>query len=416
LRVYRQAMRLARPLVGQLLDARARRGKEDPLRLGERLGRASAIRPPGPLAWLHAVSVGESLSLLPLTQRLSQARPDLGLLITSGTRASAELLGARLPVSAIHQYAPVDTPGVARAFLDHWRPDVGLFAESELWPNLILEARDRGVRLGLVSARITARSARAWSARPAAARAVLGAFDLILAQDAASEERLTGLGARVAGRLNLKRLGAPLPADQSELERLRGRIGDRPVVAAVSTHAPEEALIAQAARSLASDVLLIIAPRHRERGEAIVADLAGRKLARRSAGAPLEADTEIYLADTLGEIGLWLRLADLAVMGGSFGEAIGGHNPLEPARLGVPLIAGPDLANFTDLYAELALAGGAILVADQAGLAAELALLMGDEPRRRRMGEAALAFAERQSGALDAALSLIGPLLPPAAP
>ena len=206
LRAYRAAAELGSPLARPLLEARARRGKEDPARLGERLGHASAPRPDAPLAWLHAVSVGESVSLLPLVGALAAERPDLALLVTSGTRASAEILARRLPPSALHQYAPVDTPGAVSRFLAHWRPDAGIFVESELWPNLILAAREAGVRLALVSARMTQKSAKGWSSRPAAVRVVLESFELVLAQDAATADRLTQLGARVAGRLNLKRI------------------------------------------------------------------------------------------------------------------------------------------------------------------------------------------------------------------
>jgi 3-deoxy-D-manno-octulosonic-acid transferase len=409
---YEGATALLTPLAGRLLAARARRGKEDPARLQERIGKASVARPARSLVWLHAVSVGESLSLAPLIERLSTDRPDLALLITSGTRASAEVLKARLPAGVIHQFAPVDTAGAVRRFLDHWRPDLGLFVESELWPNLILQARARGTKLALISARMTERSARAWARWPAAARTVLDAFDLVLAQDAATETRLAALGARVSGRLNLKRVGAPLAADPREVARLRAAAGVRPVVAAISTHAPEEVIVAAAVQALASRPLLLLAPRHRERGDEIVRQLAGRRLARRSLGETPGADTEIYLADTLGEIGLVLRLADVAVMGGSFGEGIGGHNPLEPARLARPVVTGPDVANFADLYGELVETDAAMLVPDAGALAAALGLLLGDADRRRRMGEAGLAFAARQAGAFDTAYDLIRRWLP----
>ena len=202
LELYRLAMGAIAPLAPAVLGGRGRRGKEDAGRLGERLGRASAARPAGRLVWLHAVSVGESVSLLPLIERIRAERPGLAILVTTGTRTAAELLGQRLPAGAIHQYAPIDTPGAVGRFLDHWRPDAGLFVESELWPNLILAARERGVRLGLISARMTQASADGWRRAPAAARAVLGAFELVLPQDPDTETRLAGLGAHVGGRLN----------------------------------------------------------------------------------------------------------------------------------------------------------------------------------------------------------------------
>jgi 3-deoxy-D-manno-octulosonic-acid transferase len=414
LRAYRAAAGFGAPLARSLLEARARRGKEDPARLGERLGHASAPRPEAPLAWLHAVSVGESISLLPLIDALAAERPALSILVTSGTRASAEILARRLPPRALHQYAPVDTPGAVGRFLAHWRPDVGIFVESELWPNLILAAREAGVRLALVSARMTAKSAKAWRARPAAVRSMLESFELILAQDADTEARLTQLGARVAGRLNLKRVGDPLACDAAELARLRAAIGARPVVVAVSTHATEEALIVSATAGLGGKPLTVLVPRHPERGQEIAAELAGRRLARRSCGEAVTDAVDIYVADTLDELGLFLRVADIAVMGGGFAHGVGGHNPLEPARLGRGVVSGPTVFNHADAFAELADAGGARLVGDGAGLASVLAELLADRAALAAFNAAALAFAERQGDQLGAGLDLIRPLLPAA--
>jgi 3-deoxy-D-manno-octulosonic-acid transferase len=413
LAAYRAAAGLIAPLAGPLLRARARRGKEDPARLAERLGHAGIARPPGPLVWLHAVSVGESVSLLPLIAALRAERPDLALLITSGTQASAEVLARRLPTGVLHQYAPVDTPGAVDRFLAHWRPAAGLFAESELWPNLILAARRAGARLALVSARMTEKSARAWAARPAAAGAMLRSFEVVLAQDAATEARLAALGAGVSGRLNLKRIGDPLPADAAELGRLAEAVGGRRVLLAASTHPGEEALIARAAAGLSPAPLLIVAPRHPERGREIVGALAGRRVARRSAGEAIGPETEIYVADTLGELGLFLRLSQLAIVGGGFLPGIGGHNPLEPARLGVGGISGPHVHNFADIYAEMDRAGAARIAADEAALAETLSELWREPQRIADMGAAALTYAGDQGAQLDVAMELIRPLLPP---
>jgi 3-deoxy-D-manno-octulosonic-acid transferase len=414
LMAYRAAAGLGAPLARPLLEARARRGKEDPARLGERLGHASAPRPDAPLAWLHAISVGESVSLLPLIGRLASERPDLRILVTSGTRASAEILARRLPPQALHQYAPVDTPGAVGRFLAHWRPDVGIFVESELWPNLILAAREAGVRLALVSARMTEKSAKGWSARPAAVRVMLESFELILAQDAGAEGRLTQLGGRVVGQLDLKRVGDPLSCDPAELARLRAAIGARPVIVAVSTHATEEALIAGATAGLGDEPLTILVPRHPERGAEIVAELAGRRTARRSRGEAVTDAVQVYVADTLNELGLFLRLADIAVMGGGFARGFGGHNPLEPARLGRGVVSGPIVFNHEGAFAGLADAGGARLVEGAAALAAVLAELLADRAALAAFNAAALAFAEREGDQLGAGLDLIRPLLPAA--
>lgn len=415
LALYAAVTALVEPLAGAALRRRAARGKEDAARLGERLGRASRPRPAGPLVWLHAVSVGESMSLLPLIEALHEREPALNLLVTSGTRTSADLLARRLPEGVIHQYAPVDAPGAVARFLGHWRPDAGLLVESELWPNLILAARRRGVRLALLSARMTDASAKGWARAPAAARTILEAFDLVLAQEAATEARLTELGAKVGPRLNLKLVGAPLPCDTAELERMRAAIGARKVVLAASTHAGEEATIARAFEwADLGDTLLVIVPRHPERGPAVAQVLAGEGLAAglRSRGEQPHPGMQAYVADTLGELGLFFRLADVVVMGGAFELGIGGHNPLEPARLGSAIITGAHMFNAQETYAEMFAEAAAIEATDGEHLARHMRGLI-DNPRiARRFGEAAQAYADRQGRALDEALERLAPLLP----
>lgn len=412
LALYGAATGLLEPLAPAALAARARRGKEDPRRLAERLGRAAARRPEGPLVWLHGVSVGESVSLLPLVSALRARRPDLAVLVTSGTRTSAELLARRLPEGVIHQFAPVDAPGAVRRFLDHWRPGLAVLVESELWPNLILAARDRGTRLALVSARMTEASARGWARLPGSARALLSAFDAVLPQDAATEARLARLGAAVGPRLNLKRVGEPLPCDVAELERLRTAVQGRKVVLAASTHPGEEALVVEAFRRAAPDpaeAILVLAPRHPERGPALAAELGA---ARRGAGEGPPLDGRPYLADTLGELGLLFRLAEVVVMGGGFAPGVGGHNPLEPARLGRGVLTGPHVFNAADVYAEMFARACAIEAADAEALARHIRGLLDHPHIGRRMGEAALAYARREGEALDHALTVLEPLLP----
>lgn len=408
LALYGAATGLLEPFAPAILRRRARRGKEDPARLGERLGRTDAPRPVGPVVWLHAVSVGETVSLLPLVSALRTRRPDLRLLVTSGTVTAAEMMARRLPAGVTHQFAPVDGPAAVRRFLDHWRPSLGVFVESELWPNLILEAKARGVRLALVSARMTEASAQRWARWSDAARALMDAFDLALPQDEATEERLRRLGGRPGPRLNLKLLGEPLAVDEAELGRMRAAVAGRKVVLAASTHPGEEAIVADAFRRLdRDDVLLIVAPRHPDRG----LDLA-RELAASRRGAGEDPTGPIYVADTLGELGLFFRLSDVVVMGGAFVKGIGGHNPLEPARLGRPIVTGPHAFNAADLYADLFVEAAAVEAADGAALTRHLNGLLAQPVVARRMGEAALAYAGRQGAALDQALALLEPLLP----
>lgn len=415
LAAYRGLTRLAEPLAPALLDLRARDGKEDPERLVERLGRPGAPRPAGPLVWLHGVSVGETLSLLPLVTRLRERRPDLTLLVTSGTVTSAALLAERLPAGVIHQFAPVDAPGAVHRFLEHWRPDVGVLVESEIWPNLICGARAAGVQLALVSARITERSARNWSRFPRAARVLLESFSLILTQDEASAARIEALGGRAAGVANLKLAGLPLACDPGEFARLSAAIGDRAVITAASTHPGEETPIAQAVSGLPGQPLLIVVPRHPGRGPAIARRLRdlGLAVALRSAAEPLAADTQVYVADSLGEMGLFLRLADAVVMGGGFGQGVGGHNPLEPARLGKPTVSGPDVSNWGEVYRDLTNADAARIVETPEDLPGALTPFVLDPDHAAAAGERARRAAAVADVGLDRLWAALTPLLPP---
>lgn len=416
LALYAAATGLLEPLAPALLRRRAAAGKEDPARLPERLGRARVARPDGPLVWLHGVSVGESLSLLPLTGALKARRPKLNLLVTSGTVTSAQVLATRLPDGVIHQFAPVDAPGPARRFLDHWRPDLALFVESELWPNLVGEAARRRVRLGLVSARMTEASAARWGRAPVSARALLGAFDLVLPQDEATAERLQRLGARIMGRVNLKLLGDAPPVDAALVAELRAGAAGRKLVLAASTHPGEEAIIAAAFRAATTDLpaVLLLAPRHPERGSQVAVELrtTGLRTARRAAGEALDADNDAYVADTLGELGALYTAADAVVMGGSLVEGIGGHNPLEAARLGCALVTGPHVANARSLYDALLAETAVIEARDAVTLARHIRGLLQNPAIARRLAQAAQDFAQRQGAALDTALALIEPLLP----
>jgi len=416
LAIYAAATGLFEPLAPMLLRRRARAGKEDLGRLSERLGRPTEARPDGPLVWLHGVSVGESLSLLPLIVALRERRPDLRILVTSGTVTSAEVLAARLPPGVIHQFAPVDAPGAAGRFLDHWRPTAALFVESELWPNLIVAARARRVRLGLISARITEASARGWTRAPATARALLGAFNLILPQDDDTEARLRGLGAETGPHLNLKLVVAAPPVDDATVTALEAGLGGRKAVLAASTHAGEEPMIASAFQRAVEDgpdAVLIIAPRHPDRGPQVAADLRtlGFTVARRAAGEALAASTTAYVADTLGEMGALYAVADAVVMGGSFVEAVGGHNPLEAARLEAAIVTGPHVFNAQAIYAAMFAEAAAIPAADPDALARHIRGLLDNPVIARRVGEAACAYAGRQGAALADAMTLIEPLV-----
>ncbi len=417
LTAYRTLTGALEPFAPLLLGRRAAAGKEDPARLHERLGRPRRERPPGEIVWLHGASVGESLSHLPLIRRFAADRPDLTLLVTSGTATAAQLLAERLPKGAIHQFVPLDTPAAARRFLQWWRPAAAVFVESELWPNLLLRAREQGVKLALLGARVSEDSAQGWDHAPAAIARLLGGFDLILAQDMDTRSWMEGHGASVPGLLNLKLAGDPLPHDPEAFIQLRGWLGDRPPIVAASTHPGEEEVVAEAFQALPPiepRPILIVVPRHPRRGAAVAQSLRemGLSVALRSAGERPEGD--VYVADTLGELGLFYELARLVVMGGAFFPNIGGHNPLEPARLGAPVISGPHVSTFRDIYAGLVEERGALIVEDEAALAAALTDLLQHPHKAEHLGEQGWRFTRRAQGALDAAWTALQPLLPPA--
>ncbi|HUF56747.1 MAG TPA: 3-deoxy-D-manno-octulosonic acid transferase [Thermohalobaculum sp.] len=400
LRVYLALSAAAGPAAPLLLRRRAARGREDPARLAERFGRPAVPRPEGRLVWLHGASLGEGLSMLPLIDALRAAEPRLGILATTGTVSSARRLGALLPERAVHQFVPVDTRGAVRGFLDHWRPDLAVWIESELWPRLMAETAARGTPMMLVNARLSAASRRAWGRAPATARWLVRRFGAILTQDRATAERLVALGAdpaRVEEAGNLKVALPPPPADAGVLAHLRAATGGRPVWLAASTHAPEEAAVAEAHRAAGlalSGLLTVLAPRHPERGEEIAAALrrAGLRVERRT-DAPLpDARTQVYLADTLGEMGLWLRLAPVAFVGGSIAP-MGGHNPFEAAALGAAVLHGGHTENFAPSYAALTEAGAAREVRDGAEIAAALRALL---PAEGGAARAAMVAAARE--------------------
>jgi 3-deoxy-D-manno-octulosonic-acid transferase len=411
LSLYRLATRALEPVAPLLLKRRAAKGKEDPARLNERLARPTVARPDGKLVWLHGASVGESLSILPLVERLTAERPDAAILVTSGTVTSAELLARRLPTGVIHQFVPVDTPGSARRFIAHWRPDLAVFVESELWPNLLLAAKGSGTRLALVSAKLSDKSFDGWRARPFAAHLLFSGFDLILAQDARAAERFTSLGGTVAGEADLKFGSAALPVDAADLARLKAAFEGRPLLLAASTHEGEDEIVLDAYVALPDRPRLVIVPRHVERGLAIAEAARARGLSASLRSLDPTATSEVTVADTLGELGLWFRLADLSLVAGSLVPGIGGHNPLEPARLSCPIVSGPHVENWLTAYAELSAVEG-VTLADAGVLSQRLADALADPAAGKAQAERAAAFVEARDAEARDGLSRIIELLP----
>jgi 3-deoxy-D-manno-octulosonic-acid transferase len=414
LRLYQLASAAGSPAAPRVLARRLTRGKEHPERLSERRGETSLPRPQGPLIWVHGASVGEMLAVVPLIERLRAE--DFAVLVTSGTVTSAALAEQRLPDGAIHQFIPLDAPRFVRRFLDHWRPDLALFVESDLWPNLILSCAERRVPMIVVNGRLSERSFSRWRMVPGAIAALLSRFDLCLTQSAADAERYTQLGApRVLSTGNLK-LDAPAPpVDEATLKRLKEIIGNRPVVAAASTHAGEETAIIASHRRLRAKfptLLTMIAPRHPVRGESIaeIAKVAGLTVALRSRRAQPMPDIGVYVADTLGELGLIYRLAPIVFMGGSLATH-GGQNPIEAIRLGAATVHGPHVWNFAEIYATLDAEHGAVSVTDEEALTVRLGEWLADPTARRAVADAAAGTVERLGGALKRTLAALDPYL-----
>ncbi len=395
LALYRGVTALAAPALRLMLVRRAGRGKEIAARLGERRGIDATLRPPGRLLWLHAASVGETVSVLPV---LSALPGDVAVLMTTGTVTSAALLARLLPQLGLadrvrHRFVPLDVPAWTSRFLDHWRPDAAAFVESEIWPNLITGCVARGIPLALVNARLSARSHRGWAWVLGLARELFGSFAVVMARAPDDAARLHALGAPASSFTgNLKYAAPPLAADAAELARLRVLLAGRPVWLAASTHGGEDGNLRAVHERLAArfaGLLTIIVPRHPERGPEVAAAMAGLTVTRRGA-AEDPPEGGIWVADTLGELGLFYRLCPIVFVGRSLGAA-GGQNPLEPARLGAAVAVGPEVANFADVLPGLIAAGAVRQVTNAAGLADFVAAMLDDPAARAAMGAAGVA-------------------------
>jgi 3-deoxy-D-manno-octulosonic-acid transferase len=414
LSLYRAATRLFTPFAGQFLAMRGAKGKEDKARLGERMGAASLPRPEGRLVWLHGASIGEGLVLLPLVERL--VARGVHALVTTGTKSSAAVVAARLPAGAFHQYAPLDAPRFVDRFLDHWKPDLAVFAESELWPNLVSAAHARKTPIVIVNARMSPRSYLRWRNIPGAAHALLDKIDIAFAQSNDDAARLMRLGAprvQIAG--NMKYDVVAPPAAPQTVAGLSAQIGARPVWIAASTHEGEEEMCFEAHMSLRGrhpSLLTIIAPRDARRGEALAkaASERGLTVARRAARQRIDRATQIYIADTFGEMGVWYRLSSVVFMGKSLTQG-GGQNPIEPAKLGSAILHGPHIGNFSDAYAVLDAAGAGLQVSSAQELADALTRLFGDLAQARTMARAASTAVEELCGATDRVMQAIEPYL-----
>lgn len=419
LKAYRSATHMLGPALPLWLQKRAAAGKEDTARTDERLGIASAPRPHGPLIWLHGASVGECTMLLPLIAQIRRHRPDIFILVTSGTVTAAALLAKRLPDNAVHQYVPLDHPKYVARFIEHWTPNLAVWAESEIWPNLITATKKSGAKLALINARMSASSIDGWNKRKKSAQAVFSQFDLILAADERTGHSLTWLLDRdidMSG--NLKDAAPPLPVDTKELRDLTRRTQGRFVWCAASTHDGEDALMIAAHKTLLEaqpDALLILAPRHPERAGDIAALLteAGVSYRQRTSGAKPVTATQVYLFDTIGEMGLAFRLSALTFMCGSTVEGLSGHNPLEPARLGSAVMTGAHISSFADSYLSMVKYGAAKRVLSPEAITSSIIALTQDAEALESLRKNGLHFATGRDDVLAYVWGHLTPLLPP---
>lgn len=413
---YRALTWAAGPLIHRYMQRRLNAGREDPQRFRERFGDASATRPNGPLVWLHASSVGESLSMLSLIERLRRERPEVVILMTSGTVSSARILENRLPPGVLHQFVPVDRMSWVRRFLDHWQPDLVLWVESEFWPGVLSEVKRRAIPAMLMNARISARSWRGWRRAPWMIRRILQTFDLCMAQTELDAERLRDLGAvNIACPGNLKFAAEPLPADPDTLAALEAATAARPRWLAFSTHPGEEETIAAAHRILVRnlpDILTIIVPRHPARGPEIENILAasGTTVSVRSRSQLPDKNIGFLLADTMGELGVFFRLTDIAFVGGSL-VPHGGQNPIEPARLGCAIVHGPHMENFLAIEGELNTAGASSVATTAEEIAREVGTLLSNAGMRQRRVAAARSVADGKFSIMDAVFMHLDPVL-----
>lgn len=417
IKAYRAATRLLTLAAPAMLAVRGRQGKEETARRGERYGKAGKPRPDGALIWLHAASVGETNAVLPVIEHLLAKRPDLSVLLTTGTVTSAAMAQRRLPPRALHQYIVLDSPDYVRTFLDHWRPDTAVFVESEIWPNLVLEVSRRSIPLALINARMSSRSARRWGWIKGLSLPLFSRFDVVLTQNEPFARTLSRLGARNVRAIGNLKIDAPPPVvDAVELDKLRHALVGRRVLVAASTHDPEEEAIAEAHRLIAARLpgfCTIIAPRHPGRGKGIAEALRakGFTVALRSAGERPNAQTDIYIVDTIGELGTLYALTDVAFVGGSLIEH-GGQNPIEATGHGVAVVTGPHWTNFRDVYRALLRHKGAREVANARELATAVEEILTGDGELARMRSGAKTALASLSGALEGTVAALLQLLP----
>jgi 3-deoxy-D-manno-octulosonic-acid transferase len=412
-------MNISTPVLKRLLNKRVKLGKEDPERLDERMGTPSIKRPSGKLVWFHAASVGEAQSTLILIDKLSSINPQANFLITTGTVTSAELMSKRLPNQCFHQYIPLDHPKWTKSFIEHFKPDVVFWLESELWPNMLGHIKTKNIPCVLVNARLSERSLKRWQKSKKSAARLLSSFDLILCQTEEDATSYRVLGAEnILITDNIKYSAAPLPFEKQALSKIEEAVTKRPLWLYASTHEGEERIAASIHKSLKAQIpelLTIIVPRHPERGKSIEAELIklDLKVIRRGSQFNLPStQDDIYIADTLGELGLFYRLSPIACIGRSFSnDGGGGHNPIEAAQLDTAILHGPHIQNLKAIYDEIDSYGAALCAGTPEKLEEYIYKLIKDEETLHALQNKASEFSVNKSRILERVVKYIEPIL-----
>lgn len=407
IRIYNTLIRILYPLViARYIKKRKENGKEDIKRFNERIGRPSMKRPEGTLIWFHGASVGESLSMLPLIHKMLEIYPDTHIMVTTGTITSAELMAKRLPERAFHQYITIDNPLFTTRFIKYWRPDLVLWFESDLWPAMLSGIKRKNIPLILVNGRISNKSFKRWQQFDFISKELLGCFSLCLGQSEEDAYRLRVLGARESVCLgNLKYAGLPLPIDRDKENEITSQINGRTVWLASSTHHNEEAKIARMHKRLKEkfpDLLTIIAPRHPHRGPEIMEAIheTGLTASLRSENGKITPQTDIYVANTVGELGIWYDIAPLVFIGGSL-IPHGGQNFIEPSRVRDAVIVGPHMFNFTDAMNRAKKADAVIQVNDIEELEETITQLLSNKELLEAKRSLAYNWANGEAKVLD---------------
>ena len=416
IRGYTALTKALAPALPFWLKRRAAKGKEDLARRSERFGIASRPRPDGQLFWMHGASVGEVTMLLPLIDKVLAEYPAAHVLVTSGTTTSAELMEKRLPARAFHQYIPLDTPKAVTAFLGHWKPDLALWAESEIWPNLLLQTKAHNIPMALINARMSEKSVKGWTKRQASAKALFGCFDVILAGNEATANGLSWvLGQEIESSGSLKEAAPALPVRTEDLNTLKTQIGDRPIWCAASTHKGEEDIILAAHDEVLAEhpnALLILALRHPERRSEIAPLLSKTRHIHRTDGQAVTRSTKVMVWDTIGEMGLAFCLSDATFVCGSLVDGLMGHNPLEPARFGNAVLTGAHISSFADSYMSMIAFDAAQRILSPTMVGQSISTLFSNPQDLARQQKLALDYANSRSAVLDFVWDKLTPILP----